>query len=71
MDPIRNGEVKYFHPFVNLADHKSVVKSLVKSFADYNDITEADIREAVEHGYQVLTDFKKDLQDKADELLSN
>lgn len=70
MDPIRNGEVKYFHPFVNLADHKSVVKSLVKSFADYNDITEADIREAVEHGYQVLTDFKKDLQDKADELLS-
>lgn len=70
MDPIRNGEVKYFHPFVNLADHESVVKSLAKSFNSYDDITADDIKKAVEHGYQVLADFKKDLQDKADELLS-
>ena len=70
MDPIRNGEVKYFHPFVNLADHESVVKSLAKSFSGYDDITVDDIKKAVEHGYQVLADFKKDLQDKADELLS-
>lgn len=59
MDPIRNGEVNYFHPFVNLADHESVVKSLAKSFAIYDDITIEDIRKAVEHGYQVLADFKK------------
>ena len=70
MDPIRNGEVKYFHPFVNLADHESVVKSLIKAFSKYEDITAEDIQNAVEHGYQALADFKQDLQDKADELLS-
>lgn len=70
MDPIRNGEVKYFHPFVNLADHESVVKSLIKAFSEYEDITAEDIQNAVEHGYQALADFKQDLQDKADELLS-
>lgn len=70
MDPIRNGEVAYFHPFVNLADHESVVLSLSKAFRVYDDITLEDIRRAVEHGYQALADFKQDLQDKADELLS-
>lgn len=70
MDPIRNGEVKYFHPFVNLADHESVVKSLIKAFSEYKDITAEDIQNAVEHGYQALADFKQDLQDKSDELLS-
>lgn len=70
MDPIRNGEVAYFHPFVNLADHESVVLSLSKAFSVYDDITLEDIRRAVEHGYQALADFKQDLQDKADELLS-
>lgn len=70
MDPIRNGEVKYFHPFVDLADHESVVKSLIKAFSEYEDITAEDIQNAVEHGYQALADFKQDLQDKADELLS-
>ena len=70
MDPIRNGEVKYFHPFVNLSDHESVVKSLIKALIEYEDITAEDIQNAVEHGYQALADFKQDLQDKADELLS-
>lgn len=70
MDPIRNGEVAYFHPFVNLADHESVVLSLSKAFRVYDDITLEDIRRAIEHGYQALADFKQDLQDKADELLS-
>ena len=71
MDPIRNGEVKYFHPFVNLADHESVVKSLEKAFADYEDMTVQQIHDAVEHGYQALEDYKADLQEKADELLTS
>ena len=69
MDDIRDGKVRYFQPFVNLADHDSVVFSLAKAFVGYDDIDEAQIREAVEHGFQVLADFKQDLQDKADELL--
>lgn len=53
-----------------MADHESVVKSLIKAFSKYEDITAEDIQNAVEHGYQALADFKQDLQDKADELLS-
>lgn len=71
MDPIRNKEVKYFHPFVNLADPASVVQALAKAFADYDDITNEQIHKAVEHGFQALTDFKTDLQTKADELLTH
>nr|WP_081600869.1 acyl-CoA dehydratase activase-related protein [Streptococcus henryi] len=71
VDPIRDGEIKYFHPFINLADEESVVKSLVKAFADYQDISSEDIRSAVANGFQALADFKKDLQDKADELLTS
>lgn len=51
MDPIRNGEVEYSHPFVNLADHESVVKLLIKAFSEYGDITAEDTQDAVEYGY--------------------
>ncbi len=71
IDPIRDGEIRYFHPFINLADEESVVKSLVKAFVDYQDISSEDIRSAVANGFQALADFKKDLQDKADELLTS
>lgn len=70
MDPIRDGEVRFFHPFVNLADPETLVHSLSQAFADYDDITAEKIRKAVEHGYQALADFKADLQAKADELLT-
>ena len=71
MDPIRDGKVKFYHPFVNLADPETLVHSLAKAFADYQDITVEQIRTAVADGYKALDDFKKDLQDKADELLTS
>lgn len=66
MDLIRNGEVKYFHPFVNLADHESVVKSLAKSFSSYDDITVDDIKKLLSTAIKSLL-ISKRLQDKADE----
>ncbi|MGT2750342.1 acyl-CoA dehydratase activase-related protein [Streptococcus orisasini] len=71
MDPIRDGKVKFYHPFVNLADPETLVHSLSKAFADYQDISVEQIRTAVADGYKALDDFKKDLQNKADELLSS
>ncbi len=71
MDPIRDGEVTFYHPFVNLADPETLVHSLSKAFASYEDITIEQIRTAVNNGYKALDDFKKDLQDKADELLTS
>ena len=71
IDVIRDGEIRFFHPFINLADPKSMVKSLSKAFSHYDDITENQISEAVKHGFQELTNFKTKLQDKADELLTS
>ena len=70
MDSIRDGDVKFYHPFVNLADPETLVHSLSQAFADYDDIRPEHIRKAVNHGYQALADFKNDLQKKADELLT-
>nr|WP_307770186.1 acyl-CoA dehydratase activase-related protein [Streptococcus sp. 'caviae'] len=70
MDSIRDGDVKFYHPFVNLADPETLVHSLSQAFADYDDIRPEHIRKAVNHGYQALADFKADLQKKADELLT-
>lgn len=70
MDSIRDGDVKFYHPFVNLADPETLVHSLSQAFADYDDIRPEHIRKAVNHGYQALADFKDDLQKKADELLT-
>ena len=70
MDSIRDGDVKFYHPFVNLANPETLVHSLSQAFADYDDIRPEHIRKAVNHGYQALADFKDDLQKKADELLT-
>ncbi|MBS7576743.1 MULTISPECIES: 2-hydroxyacyl-CoA dehydratase [unclassified Enterococcus] len=68
IDAIRDGEVGYLHPFVNLADEESVVLALTKAFAA-DGITEAMVRPAVSHGFQEMKAFKVDLREKADDLL--
>lgn len=68
MDAIRDGEVGYLHPFVNLADPTSVVLALSKSFQPFNIDIEL-IEEAVKHGYAEMENYKQDLRQKAEDLL--
>ncbi|MDR1568694.1 MAG: 2-hydroxyacyl-CoA dehydratase [Streptococcaceae bacterium] len=68
MDFIRNGEVEFWHPFVNLADRQSVVNALRETLTSFG-LTDALIKSAVEHGYAAMKEFKEDLKVRADDLL--
>ncbi len=70
IDAIRNREVPYFHPFVNLADPEGLAKILYKEFSSYG-IKPAQVRSAVEHGFAVLAALKQDLKHKAQALLQH
>ncbi|GBG96627.1 2-hydroxyacyl-CoA dehydratase [Lactococcus termiticola] len=70
MDEIRNGEVKYLHPFINLANPESMAKNLQASLTEngYSFELEA-VAEAVKHGFEAMEAFKADLREKAEDLL--
>lgn len=69
VDDIREGKVDYRNPFINLSDEASVADVLTKNFADLG-ITEAEIRQALHHGYEELEKFKEDIRRKGEETLA-
>lgn len=68
IDEIRNGEVGYIHPFINLADPDNMSKNLFNALLEF-DISLEDIKKAVQHGFKVLDDFKADIQKQAEDLM--
>jgi predicted nucleotide-binding protein (sugar kinase/HSP70/actin superfamily) len=71
IDEIRDGQVNYLHPFINLANQKGVADNMHKALlaAGYEDVTLAEVQKAVDHGFQAMQDFKDDLRKKAEDLL--
>lgn len=90
IDEIREGEVAYIHPFINLAQFDSVADNIYKALSasgisasstrstenvesadkvSHGEITLDEVRSAVKHGFDELENFKKDIRDKAEELL--
>ncbi|GCF93410.1 2-hydroxyglutaryl-CoA dehydratase [Enterococcus florum] len=68
VDDIREGKVDYRNPYLNLANEASVAKVLSHTFEDLG-ISEAEIIEALHHGYQELETFKEDIRTKGEETL--
>ncbi|MBO1307505.1 2-hydroxyacyl-CoA dehydratase [Enterococcus sp. 669A] len=68
VDDIREGKVDYRNPYLNLANEASVAKVLSRTFKDLG-ITEAEITEALHHGYEELEAFKQDIRTKGEETL--
>ena len=69
VDDIREGKVDYRNPYINLADEESVGQVLAATFADLG-IAEADVRQALHHGYEELDKFKADVRRKGEETLA-
>ncbi|MDR0299853.1 MAG: 2-hydroxyacyl-CoA dehydratase [Streptococcaceae bacterium] len=71
IDEIRDGQVEYLHPFINLANPEIVAKNVHKSLLDagFADISLEDVQKAVAHGFEEMEAFKEDLRNKAEELL--
>ncbi len=68
VDDIREGKVDYRNPYLNLANEASVAKVLSRTFKDLG-ISEAEITEALHHGYEELEAFKQDIRTKGEETL--
>ncbi|MCP9313576.1 2-hydroxyacyl-CoA dehydratase [Liquorilactobacillus satsumensis] len=68
VDQIRNGEVDYRNPYLNLDDHKSTAKNLYETFKDRG-VTLAEVSVALEDGYQELKKFKQWVQNRGEETL--
>lgn len=70
IDEIRNGEVTYLHPFINLANPESVAQNIWSALRKNGfELTQENVKDAVLHGFAELEKFKKDLRDKAEDLL--
>ncbi|WP_416353307.1 acyl-CoA dehydratase activase-related protein [Agrilactobacillus fermenti] len=68
VDEIRDGQIDYRNPYLNLADEKSAVKNLFLTFQDYG-VTEAEVRAAFEKGMAELDHFKQQIHNRGEEVL--
>ena len=69
VDEIREGKVDYRNPFINLSDEASVAEVLGRTFSDLG-ITQAEITQALHHGYEELENFKEKIRQKGEETLA-
>ncbi|MBE6021709.1 MAG: 2-hydroxyglutaryl-CoA dehydratase [Cellulosilyticum sp.] len=69
MDEIRENNVKFIYPFLNLEAPKGVVRELVKALAPFN-LTKSEIKGAVEAAYSEQKAFKADIAKKGEETLA-
>ena len=70
IDEIREGQVKYLHPYLNLANPEGVAKNIYKDLVNNGYEVELEkVQAAVNHGFAELEAFKQDLRDKAEDLL--
>ena len=68
IDEIRNGQVGYIHPFINLADPDNMTDNLYQALSDF-DITKAEVAAAVKHGFEEMDAFKQDIRKQAEDLM--
>ena len=68
IDEIRDGQVNYIQPFINLADRDSMAENLYQALKDF-EIDKKQVQAAIDHGFENLDAFKADLRDKAEDLL--
>ncbi len=69
MDELKENQVQFVYPFLNLDEPKSVVKALVKALASF-ELAKNEIKEAVEAAYQEQKAFKEDIAKKGEETLA-
>ncbi len=69
VDEITSGQVRFYNPFLNLNDEKSLKKNLAELFKKEFQITEAEISSAVDAAYKELAKEREDMRKKGEEVL--
>ena len=68
MDALRNDDIKFMYPFINLADKPSFMRQMSKTLQDFN-IPFKDIKSATEKAFAELKTYKNDIRKKGEETL--
>ena len=69
MDQLKEANVRFIYPFLNLDAPKGIVKQLVKALASF-EISKTEIAKAVKAAYEAQEIFKKDIAFKGEETLA-
>lgn len=68
VDEIRNGQVDYRNPFLNLADFSSTAKNLYETFKDFG-VTQKEVEDALSAGFKEMDNFKRWIQNRGEDTL--
>ena len=68
MDALREDDIKFIYPFINLADKKSFNRQMSKALKDYN-IPFKDIVSAAKVAFDELENYKNDVRKKGEEVI--
>lgn len=66
MDVLRNSDINYMYPFINLADRPSFKRQMMKALIDYG-FSRAEISNAADKAFSELAIFKNDIRRKGEE----
>lgn len=70
MEEIDSDDITYIRPFMALDNRKALAKRLYKEFSKYYDVTQAEITEAMNAGFEEYERFKEDLRKKGEEAIA-
>ncbi len=68
MDAVRQSDIKFMFPFVNLADRPSFKRQMIKALKDYG-LTKEQISRAADEAFEELQNYKNDIRRKGEEVL--
>ena len=69
MDILSEKNIEFINPFLSLNDRNKLIKRLVKELSREN-ISETEMKKAVELAYKELENYKQDLRNKGEEILN-
>ena len=68
MDVVRQSDINFLYPFINLADKPSFKRQMMKALHDYG-FTKTEIDNASEKAFAELQHYKQDIRNKGEEVL--
>ncbi|MDD6735351.1 MAG: acyl-CoA dehydratase activase-related protein [Clostridiales bacterium] len=69
IDELRDKNINYMYPFINLADRPSFDKQMLKTLA-WAGVNEADIRSAADKAFAEMEKYKNDIRRKGEETIA-
>jgi len=70
VEEIVNGDIRFINPFMAMTNKEVLSKQLVKVFKNEFDISESEIRKAIDMGWEEMDNVRLDIMRKGEEVLN-